>query len=171
MDQVVTNRFPSRKRWGCGEIWWAAARQPAYFHQEGSRRSRLGSLLTETDRKLKSTSRVAHFFECVTVWQFVTVCDNLWQFVTVCDSLWRVVVSRALYRYSHYPHCVWHKCMIHLWYLHVDLPVFLPFLPDIFLCRGIWGERRVRAAFFWPAAEGRHRVSGNKEYWHVTWAQ
>ena len=70
---------------------------------------------------------------CDSLWQFVTICDSLWQFVTVCDSLWRVVVSRALYRYSHYPHCVWHKCMIHLWYLHVDLPVFLPFLPDIFL--------------------------------------
>lgn len=163
MDQVVTNRFPSRTRWGCGEIWWAAARQPAYFHQEGSRRSRLGSVLTETDRKLKSTSHVAHSSECV------TVCDSLWQFVTICDS---VVVSRALYRYSHYSHCVWHKCMIHLWYLHVDLPVSSRFFRiSSFLCRGIWGERCVSAAFFWPAAEGRHRVSGNKEYWHVTWAQ
>ena len=60
-----------------------------------------------------------HFPRCALFW----VCDSLWQFVTICDS---VVVSRALYRYSHYLHCVWHKCMIHLWYLHVDLPFFLP---------------------------------------------
>ena len=130
MDQVVTNRFPSRKRWGCGEIWWAAARQPAYFHQEGSGRSRLGSVLTETDRKLKSTSRVAHSFECVTVcdslWQFVTICDNLWQFVTV----WWFHVHCIVTRYSHYSHCVWHKCMIHLWYFHVDLPVSSGYLPS-----------------------------------------
>ena len=170
MDQVVTNRFPSRKRWGCGEIWWAAARQPAYFHQEGSGRSRLGSVLTETDRKLKSTSRVAHSFECVTVcdslWQFVTICDNLWQFVTV----WWFHVHCIVTRYSHYSHCVWHKCMIHLWYLHVDLPVSSRFFRiSSVLCRGIWGERCVSAASFGPAAEGRHRVSGNKEYWHVTW--
>ena len=132
------------------------------FPPRGKLRSRLGSVLTETDRKLKSTSSLAHFFECVTVWQFVTV-------VTICDS---VVVSRALYRYSHYSHCVWHKCMIHLWYLHVDLPVSSRFFRiSSLLCRGIWGERCVSAASFGPAAEGRHRVSGNKEYWHVTWVQ
>jgi len=114
MDQVVTNRFPSRTRWGCG-FWWAAARQPAYF-QARRRRRRLGSVLTETDRNLKRTSSLACPFECVTVWQFVT----LWWFHVHC------IVTR----YSHYCHCVWHKCMIHLWYFHVDLPVSSGYLPS-----------------------------------------
>ena len=122
MDQVVTNRFPSRKRWGCGEIWWAAARQPAYFHQEGSGRSRLGSVLTETDRKLKSTSRVAHSFECV------TVCDSLWQFVTICDNLWQCggfmcIVSLLVTRITRIVYD------ISVWFIYDIFTSIFPFLP------------------------------------------
>ena len=110
-----------------------------------------------------------HFPRCALFWvcDSVTVCDSLWQFVTVCDVWWFHVhcivtrITRIVYDIS-----VW---FIYDIFMSIFPFSFRFFRISSFLCRGIWGERRVRAAFFWPAAEGRHRVSGNKEYWHVTW--